>query len=60
MIIPPVIGQEVVRKATETSDDKGYVPARNTYQAATSPCPDRPDRSAAARTAGRTNRVRED
>ncbi len=32
MIIPPFVGQDVVRNATEISDDKGYVPVRDTYQ----------------------------
>ena len=32
MIIPPFVGQDVVRKTTEISDDKGYVPVRDTYQ----------------------------
>ncbi|MEO1064522.1 MAG: FAD-dependent oxidoreductase [Actinomycetota bacterium] len=32
MIIPPFIGQDVVSKAVEISDDKGYVPVRDTYQ----------------------------
>ena len=32
MIIPPFLGQDVVRKATEISDEKGYVPVRPTYQ----------------------------
>lgn len=32
MIIPPFLGQDVVRKATEISDDKGYVSVRPTYQ----------------------------
>ncbi len=32
MIIPPFLGQDVIRKATEISDDKGYVPVRDTYQ----------------------------
>lgn len=32
MIIPPFVGQDVVRKATEISDDKGYVRVRDTYQ----------------------------
>ncbi|MGI9605034.1 MAG: NAD(P)/FAD-dependent oxidoreductase [Acidimicrobiales bacterium] len=32
MIIPPFVGQEVVKKAVEISDEKGYVPVRDTYQ----------------------------
>ena len=32
MIIPPFVGQDVVRDATDISDDKGYVPVRDTYQ----------------------------
>lgn len=32
MIIPPFVGQDVVRNAREISDDKGYVPVRDTYQ----------------------------
>jgi len=32
MIIPPFIGQDVVAKTVEISDDKGYVPVRDTYQ----------------------------
>ncbi len=32
MIIPPFLGQEVVRAATEIADDKGYVKVRDTYQ----------------------------
>ncbi len=32
MIIPPFVGQDVVRKASDISDDKGYVPVRDTYQ----------------------------
>lgn len=35
MIIPPFVGQDVVRKAAEISDDKGYVPVRDTYQSET-------------------------
>src|SRR6266480_4806886 len=34
MIVPPFIGQEVIRSATEIADDKGYVKVRDTYQAA--------------------------
>jgi len=32
MIIPPFIGQDVIQKAAEISNDKGYVPVRDTYQ----------------------------
>ncbi len=32
MIVPPFVGQEVIRKATEIADDKGYVKVRDTYQ----------------------------
>jgi hypothetical protein len=32
MIVPPFIGQEVVRSAREIADDKGYVKVRDTYQ----------------------------
>ena len=32
MIVPPFVGQEVVKKATEISDEKGYVKVRDTYQ----------------------------
>lgn len=32
MIIPPFVGQEVVKACTEISDDKGYVKVRDTYQ----------------------------
>ena len=32
MVIPPFIGQEVVRDVTSISDDKGYVKVRPTYQ----------------------------
>lgn len=32
MIMPPFAGQDVVAKATEISDDKGYVKVRDTYQ----------------------------
>ncbi|MEL7208872.1 MAG: FAD-dependent oxidoreductase, partial [Actinomycetota bacterium] len=32
MIIPPFVGQDVVAKATDIADDKGYVPVRDTYQ----------------------------
>jgi sulfide:quinone oxidoreductase len=32
MIVPPFLGQEVVAKATEIADDKGYVKVRDTYQ----------------------------
>ena len=32
MIVPPFIGQEVVRSAREIADEKGYVKVRDTYQ----------------------------
>ena len=32
MIIPPFVGQDVVMKATEIADGKGYVKVRDTYQ----------------------------
>jgi sulfide:quinone oxidoreductase len=32
MIVPPFIGQEVIRAAGEIADDKGYVKVRGTYQ----------------------------
>lgn len=32
MIIPPFLGQEFIRQATEIADDKGYVKVRDTYQ----------------------------
>jgi sulfide:quinone oxidoreductase len=32
MVIPPFVGQEVVRRAGMLSDDKGYVKVRDTYQ----------------------------
>jgi sulfide:quinone oxidoreductase len=32
MIIPPFLGQEVVRTSASLSDEKGYVPVRGTYQ----------------------------
>ena len=32
MLIPPFIGQDVIAKAVEISDDKGYVKVRDTYQ----------------------------
>ena len=32
MIVPPFIGQEVIRKATDIADEKGYVKVRDTYQ----------------------------
>jgi len=32
MIVPPFIGQEVVRSAAEIADEKGYVKVRDTYQ----------------------------
>src|SRR5262249_23062714 len=33
MIVPPFIGQEVIRSASEIADEKGYVKVRDTYQA---------------------------
>lgn len=35
MIVPPFLGQDVVRKATTIADDKGYVKVRDTYQTET-------------------------
>ena len=35
MIVPPFVGQEVVKKATDIADDKGYVKVRDTYQTET-------------------------
>ena len=32
MVVPPFIGQEVVRRAGMLSDEKGYVTVRETYQ----------------------------
>lgn len=32
MVVPPFVGQDVVRAVPELSDDKGYVPVRATYQ----------------------------
>jgi len=32
MIVPPFIGQEVIRAATDIADEKGYVRVRDTYQ----------------------------
>ena len=32
MIVPPFLGQEVIRRTTEIADDKGYVKVRDTYQ----------------------------
>jgi len=32
MIVPPFVGQEVVRAATGIADDRGFVPVRDTYQ----------------------------
>ena len=32
MIVPPFIGQEVIRAATEIANEKGYVQVRDTYQ----------------------------
>lgn len=32
MVVPPFVGQEVIAKATDISDDKGYVKVRDTYQ----------------------------
>ena len=33
MIVPPFIGQEVIRSAGQIADEKGYVKVRDTYQA---------------------------
>ena len=33
MIVPPFIGQEVIRSAGPIADEKGYVKVRDTYQA---------------------------
>jgi sulfide:quinone oxidoreductase len=35
VIVPPFLGQEVVRRATDIADDKGYVRVRDTYQTET-------------------------
>lgn len=35
MIVPPFVGQEVVKKATDIADEKGYVRVRDTYQTET-------------------------
>jgi len=32
MIVPPFIGQEVIRQASDIADEKGYVKVRDTYQ----------------------------
>ena len=32
MIVPPFVGQDVIRKATSIANDKGYVAVRDTYQ----------------------------
>jgi NADH dehydrogenase FAD-containing subunit len=32
MIVPPFVGQDVIRRATSIADDKGYVTVRDTYQ----------------------------
>ena len=32
MVVPPFVGQEVIRNAGSLSDEKGYVPVRETYQ----------------------------
>ena len=32
MIVPPFLGQDVVRRASTIADDKGYVKVRDTYQ----------------------------
>jgi sulfide:quinone oxidoreductase len=32
MIVPPFVGQDFVRAATDIADDKGYVKVRDTYQ----------------------------
>ena len=33
MIVPPFLGQEVIRSAGQIADEKGYVNVRDTYQA---------------------------
>ncbi len=33
MIVPPFLGQEVIRSAGQIADEKGYVKVRDTYQA---------------------------
>jgi sulfide:quinone oxidoreductase len=35
MIIPPFLGQEVIKNTSEIADAKGYVPVRDTYQSLT-------------------------
>ncbi len=35
MIVPPFIGQEVIKAATEIADEKGFVKVRDTYQTLT-------------------------
>jgi sulfide:quinone oxidoreductase len=35
MVVPPFLGQEVIRAATEIADPKGYVKVRDTYQTLT-------------------------
>src|SRR6266498_1932953 len=37
MIVPPFLGQEVVRTVDGLADDKGYVPVRDTYQSVAYP-----------------------
>ena len=37
MIMPPFVGQDVIRDTPDLSDAKGYVPVRDTYQAEGSP-----------------------
>ncbi|HEX2563403.1 MAG TPA: hypothetical protein VHK25_05780, partial [Acidimicrobiales bacterium] len=32
MIVPPFLGQDVIRRATDIADPKGYVKVRDTYQ----------------------------
>lgn len=32
MLVPPFLGQEVIRQASDIADDKGYVLVRDTYQ----------------------------
>jgi NADH dehydrogenase FAD-containing subunit len=32
MIVPPFIGQQVIKEATDIADEKGYVKVRDTYQ----------------------------
>ena len=32
MVVPPFLGQDVVRAKPGLSDDKGYIPVQDTYQ----------------------------